>query len=53
VKVKLDQAAAAHMKSDGQLEVQFELNDIEFAELREALRKTFREHQYFTEAPAV
>jgi hypothetical protein len=53
VKVKLDQAAASHMGNDGLIEVEFMLNDNEFTQLRQALRRTFREHHYFTEEPAV
>ena len=52
VKVQLDMEAASHMRNDGLIEVEFKLNDGEFNQLRQALKRTFRDRQYFTE-PAV
>ena len=49
VKVKMNEAAASCMGNDGLIEVGFTLNEHEFARLREALRRTFREQRYFVE----
>lgn len=52
VKVQLDMVAASHMKNDGAINVDFKLDDDEFNQLRQALKRTFRGHPYFTEQPA-
>lgn len=53
VKVQLDMKAASHMKNDGAINVEFKLDDDEFNQLRQALKRTFRDRPYFTEQPAV
>ncbi len=53
VVVQLDMEAASHMKNDGAINVGFKLDNGEFNQLRQALRRTFRDRHYFTEQLAV
>jgi Immunity protein 10 len=53
VKVQLDREAASHMRNDGLIVVEFKLGDDKFNQLRQALKRTFRDHKYFTEQLAV
>lgn len=53
VVVQLDMEAASHMKNDGAINVGFKLDDGEFNQLRQTLRRTFRDRHYFTEQLAV
>jgi hypothetical protein len=43
----MDAEAAAHMQNDGLIEVQFNLNDTEYEELRSALSRTFQGYAYY------
>ena len=47
VKVQLDSEAAERMRNDGEIEVQFNLGDVEFEALRSALQETFAGHAYY------
>ncbi|MFO0483306.1 MAG: Imm10 family immunity protein [bacterium] len=49
IRVQMDSEAAAHMRNDGFIEVTFELNEVEFADLRTAAEITFNSQPYFTD----
>jgi hypothetical protein len=49
VRVQMDEEAATHMHNDGLIEVQFNLNDTQYEELRSALRRTFQGFAYYCE----
>lgn len=49
VKIRMDGAAASRMGNDGFIEVAFSLDQQEFDQLRQALRRTFHECGYFIE----
>jgi hypothetical protein len=47
VTVRMDEEAAAHMNNDGIIEVQFDLDNANYHELRSALRQTFQGCTYY------
>lgn len=47
IRVIMDDEAAAHMQTNGIIEVQFNLEDLEFSQLRSTLREIFSGIEYF------
>jgi hypothetical protein len=47
VRIKMDASSASRMRNDGILEVEFHLDEPEFAQLQGALERTFRDVSYF------
>ena len=47
VVVRMNEAAAAHMQNDGVISVEFQLEEHQFARLRQALERTFHGCPYF------
>jgi hypothetical protein len=45
--IRMDDTAAARMKTNGRIEVAFDLDDGRFDELRSALSETFRDRDYY------
>jgi hypothetical protein len=50
VRVELDAEAAKRMQNDGQIEIDFSLDQVQFQELRSALQETFAGHAYYQDA---
>jgi hypothetical protein len=47
VKVELDAEAAERMQNDGQIEVEFNFNEVQFQRLWSALQETFTGYAYY------
>lgn len=52
IEVLLDEHAASRMRDTGEILVGFELSPTQFAELREAMRRIFRDRAYFRDLAA-
>jgi immunity protein 10 of polymorphic toxin system len=52
IRIQLDAEAAAELDDTGEIEVRFDLPEVEFADLRAALQRAFAERPYFADAAA-